>query len=173
MQDKEIGLVGLRIDRDLLDWMAGHLAEVFEGVRIVAGEQEVRLPSPNRRGQYSAEKILASLPPDRHRTLAVVDQDLTVPAMNFVFGLAQPGLRRALIALPRLRETFYGRLPDRPLFYSRVLKEAVHELGHTFGLRHCPDPHCVMHFSNTLRHTDEKSAQFCPNCLSKLRSRIT
>jgi len=40
----------------------------------------------------------------------------------------------------------------------------VHELGHTYGLGHCPDTHCVMHFSNSLRDTDIKSATFCPAC---------
>ncbi|MEA2005134.1 MAG: hypothetical protein U9O50_02570 [Acidobacteriota bacterium] len=42
--------------------------------------------------------------------------------------------------------------------------EAVHELGHTYGLSHCPDAKCVMHFSNSLLDTDKKSASFCTHC---------
>jgi archaemetzincin len=44
----------------------------------------------------------------------------------------------------------------------------VHELGHTYGLRHCRDPRCVMHFSNSLHDTDVKGAGFCPRCRAQM-----
>jgi predicted Zn-dependent protease len=50
------------------------------------------------------------------------------------------------------------------LLEERTIKEAVHELGHVFLLRHCPTPECVMHFSNSLQDTDYKSKEFCPEC---------
>jgi len=50
----------------------------------------------------------------------------------------------------------------------RAVKEAVHELGHTFGLDHCSDPRCVMHFSNMLADTDRKGREFCPSCRARL-----
>jgi pyruvate-formate lyase-activating enzyme len=34
--------------------------------------------------------------------------------------------------------------PDEALFLARVVKEAVHELWHTFGLEHCRDRRCVI-----------------------------
>jgi archaemetzincin len=43
------------------------------------------------------------------RVLRLVDLDLYVPDLNFVFGLADPPGRRAVIALPRLRQSFYGK----------------------------------------------------------------
>jgi len=51
---------------------------------------------------------------------------------------------------------------------ARAVKEAVHELGHTFGLDHCSDPRCVMHFSNMLADTDRKGREFCPSCRARL-----
>jgi archaemetzincin len=48
------------------------------------------------------------------------------------------------------------------------MKEAVHELGHTYGLSHCRDIHCVMCFSNTLGDTDRKGVRFCAACEPKL-----
>ena len=67
-----------------------------------------------------------------------------------------------------LRQEFYGLPRDKNLFRERALKEAVHELGHTYGLGHCPDSTCVMHFSNSLPDTDLKGWKFCPDCQEKV-----
>lgn len=133
------------------------------------------LPAPEyafdpRRRQYAAEAILERLHPGAaERALGVVDLDLHVPQLNFVFGLADRLGRRALIALPRLRESFYGVRDDETLFLARVVKEAVHELGHTYGLGHCRDRRCVMAFSNSLVDTDYKGQEFCPGCRKQIQ----
>jgi archaemetzincin len=57
------------------------------------------------------------------------------------------------------------------LFRARLLKEAVHELGHTLGLDHCSDPRCVMHFSNKLADTDVKGDAYCDRCVARLEAR--
>ena len=72
--------------------------------------------------------------------------------------------RRAIIALPRLRQGLYGLPEDMALFCERVVKEAVHELGHTFGLGHCRDRRCVLAFPNALMDTDYKGPGFCTRC---------
>lgn len=124
----------------------------------------------SRRAQYSAETILEQLHSGpAERILGVVDLDLYVPQLNFVFGLADRVGRRAVIALPRLRERFYGGRDDEALFRARVVKEAVHELGHTYGLGHCSNRRCVMTFSNSLADTDYKGQEFCPRCRQQLQ----
>ena len=65
------------------------------------------------------------------------------------------------IYLPRLRQEFYGLKPDKSYFCQRLAKEAVHELGHAFGLKHCENIKCVMHFSNSLSDTDIKRSHLC------------
>ena len=123
-----------------------------------------------RRAQYSAQALLQQLRPGRaERVLGVADLDLYVPDLNFVFGLADWRERRALIALPRLHPRFYGLPDDEALFLTRAVKEAVHELGHTFGLEHCRDRRCVMTFSNSLADTDYKGQGFCPRCRKRLQ----
>lgn len=123
-----------------------------------------------RRQQYAANTILNQLPPGgAGRVLGVVDRDLYVPELNFLFGLANPQERRAVIALARLRETAYGRPENLPLFLGRAAKEAIHELGHTYGLAHCSDPRCVMAFSHSLAGADYKGREFCSNCQREMR----
>ncbi|MFQ5957612.1 MAG: archaemetzincin family Zn-dependent metalloprotease, partial [Candidatus Brocadiales bacterium] len=121
-----------------------------------------------RRNQYFSTEILRALnkmrPSGRLYLLGVTELDLYVPTLNYVFGEALPLRNVAVISLNRLREEFYGRDANRSMFVERMTKEAVHELGHVWGMRHCPDPHCVMYFSNSLEDTDRKSDSFCGKC---------
>lgn len=122
-----------------------------------------------KRSQYLAAPFLQTLDSHIHPNLhglALVNLDLFVPRLNFIFGVAQPG-GNALVALPRLRPTFYQLPPDDSLYFQRILKEAIHELGHVLGLNHC-NHSCVMRFSNTLSDTDHKPAQYCESCWQNL-----
>ena len=90
--------------------------------------------------------------------LGIVDVDLYVPGLDFVFGEADAENGLAVVSITRLKED----APDGGVFLSRVIKEAVHETGHLYGLRHCPDEKCVMFYSNCLEDTDRKSDKLCP-----------
>lgn len=156
------------------------LIAIGEGLRGAFGRDYLiapSLPHPDyaherRRGQYRSDDILArlcrlSLPAERW--LGVVDVDLYTPGLNFVFGQATMGGPAALISLTRLQQRFYGLLNDQDLFLERAIKEAVHELGHTYGLGHCSNRRCVMAFSNSLADTDYKGRAFCPHCRRSLQ----
>lgn len=120
------------------------------------------------RGQYHSTEILKRLSQDPHseswRILGVTDVDLYIPILTFVFGEAQLGAAAALVSTHRLRPEFYGMPRDPGLLQARLLKEALHELGHTFGLRHCSDYLCVMSSSHSAERIDLKQADFCPAC---------
>ena len=129
------------------------------------------------RNQYYSTRILQGLETTRAHgavplLLAVTEVDLFVPALNFVFGEALPTKDMAIISLRRLRQEFYGRPADLTLLKERMVKEAVHEIGHVWGMRHCPDPICVMFFSNSLADTDRKPDTFCKNCTGLLRDNV-
>lgn len=102
------------------------------------------------------------------KLLAVCNFDAYSNGLNFVFGQAHMKGKVAAIYLPRLRQEFYGLEKNEQLFLHRVVKEAVHELGHAFGLGHCPINRCVMHFSNSISDTDVKAKDFCPDCRFKI-----
>lgn len=157
---------------EILTYLCRAVSETLrQNCRVSAGAPLPGDAFNARRQQYSANTILHQLPPGgAGRVLGVVDRDMYVPELNFVFGLADPQQRRAVIALPRLRETAYGRPENLPLFLERAAKEAIHELGHTYGLAHCSDPRCVMAFSNSLADTDYKGREFCSNCRGRCAS---
>jgi archaemetzincin len=73
-----------------------------------------------------------------------------------------------VISAARLREEFYGMPADRDKLQDRLLKEAVHEVGHTLGLGHCDDWQCVMVSSHRVERLDLKGAEFCERCRKRL-----
>jgi len=106
-----------------------------------------------------------------NRVLGVLDVDIFSKFLNFVFGVADlpkdKNYGNGLISIIRLRENFYRRTENVALFELRILKEAIHELGHTFGVEHCTNI-CVMKFSTTLEDTDQKSPKFCEDCAKRI-----
>jgi archaemetzincin len=121
------------------------------------------------RGQYNAHSIIGMIKPSdlfqTNRILAVIDADIYSAENQFVFGHAEQESQTAIISLSRLRPELP---PDTTLFLNRAAKEAIHELGHTFGLNHCSKNKCVMHFSHSLSDTDVKGPVFCSQCQPKL-----
>jgi archaemetzincin len=127
-----------------------------------------------RRGQYNSSLILQQLimtpPPDADKILGVLDVDLFIPILTFVFGEAQLKGIGAVVSTQRLHNRFYGLPEDREVTSERLLKEAVHELGHTFGLVHCPQSKCVMNASTYAENIDQKSAELCPSCQKSIKA---
>jgi archaemetzincin len=97
----------------------------------------------------------------------VTDLDLFIPIFTFVFGEAQVGGGVALMSTHRLHQEFYGLPEDTRLLFARAEKEAVHELGHTYGLAHCRSFDCVMHFSNSVEQVDLRPGDFCQSCAAR------
>lgn len=157
------------VEDTVLRSMAPPLTEILGQEAEVTGTPLLPREGWSRsRRQYLASALMALVPVPAlgNRALGIADADLYAPGLNFVFGLADIEGRRAVISLQRLRPEFYGSPPGDALFLQRAVKEAVHELGHTYGLGHCRDPRCVMFFSNTLHDTDLKG----PGVLRRLQS---
>jgi archaemetzincin len=127
-----------------------------------------------QRNQYYSTEILAQIianpPPDAFRILGVVGPDIYIPVLTFLYGEAQFKGTGALLSIHRLYPDFYGQKDDAHLFLQRLIKEAIHELGHTYGLPHCDHPECVMRSSTYIEDVDEKSASFCKSCAERLAS---
>lgn len=159
------------VEKGVVKGLARDLGNIFkrefaEGSALAEPEYAIN----RERGQFNSSAILHDLTerPELmgfERVLGVVDRDLFTSGLNFVFGEA--GTKAAVIALARLKEGFYGRPEDKMLLRKRALVEAVHELGHTYGLGHCADERCVMFFSKTLSDTDRKGHGFRGRCFAR------
>jgi archaemetzincin len=121
-----------------------------------------------RRQQHASrpllEWLIARVPEPDARLLGITDVDLFIPVLTFVFGEAQLGGRAAIVSTARLREP-----PSEPLIRARLIKESVHEVGHTFGLVHCVSHGCAMARSPALAAVDVKNDRLCDDCRSRYR----
>jgi len=151
-----------------LEYLAAALARTFKTPCQIRPEPfDVAFAADPRRGQYYSTAILQEM--ERRagggvRVLGVTSCDLYVPVLTFVFGEAQLDGGCALVSTARLREEFYGLPANEDILRGRLVKEAAHELGHTFGLRHCPEWSCVMASSHGVERLDIKRAEFCADC---------
>jgi archaemetzincin len=165
------------VDRSLIKTLVPSLQKTFGATVSVHTHPSID-PAPafdSTRNRYNSSIILASMLEQMGDTpgkvLGVTSLDLFVPVLTFVFGEAQLNGTAALVSTFRLNETFYGFPPNEALLEERLIKEAVHELGHTFGLIHCRDFACVMHSSTSVEEIDVKGKEFCGSCRKILRER--
>jgi len=186
-----IALVPISIEeidkKNIFDPLTIHLASIFfdSSITILTDQPQLdsfRVLFNEQRNQLNSDKLLhwlatsrvnhiKSYDPGKTIILAICNIDAYSPGLNFVFGQASLTEGVAAIYLPRLRQEFYGLSANTSIFIERVLKEATHEVGHAFGLGHCPKQSCVMHFSNSLVDTDRKAKDFCIACSNKLHQK--
>lgn len=155
------------------------LSEQFSSAKFIVAPT-MKLPKEAfdaNRNQYVSPAIIRYIQENCeetqcHKILGICDVNAYSGRLNFVFGEAQFGKRVAVIYLTRLKEEFQEGRFDESIFLQRVIKEAVHELGHLFGLEHCRLPSCVMCFSNSLADTDRKEKELCGECKIKMESNL-
>jgi archaemetzincin len=131
----------------------------------------------SHRGQYDAGLVLKHLTglsfPDYSRLLAVTDVDLCTPIHTFIYGEAELGKNLAIVSNFRLMYTEEGIPAAEDIYYERLVKVALHEIGHTLSLYHCETPKCLMQVSRGLKHLDELDIIFCDRCSFMLSQIMT
>jgi archaemetzincin len=169
---------------NIINELADDISREFEHIRVgitsidkisnsyVKSDATFNLNFNFERKQWNSPKLLEwfykNLNPKKDRIILIIlDVDAYSNGLNFVFGEAFPKGGLGVVYLPRIKEEFYGLKPNDKLFYERIVKECVHELGHIFGFNHCANRRCIMHFSNSLSDTDVKGKSFCDTCRVK------
>ena len=159
-------------------WFCEVIARAVE--RVFACRTEIRpllsdveFARDAQRRQYHSTPILERLavraPEGVLKVIAVTQVDLFIPILTYVYGEAQLGGKSAILSIHRLQEGFAAANPS---LQCRLAKEAVHELGHTFGLRHCPERTCIMHYCRSTQDVDRKSEQLCRHCRVLLQDEL-
>jgi archaemetzincin len=142
---------------------------------VISLLSDVSFAYDHNRDQYNSTLILKMLSKNTLtkslKILAVTKVDIFIPILTYVYGEAQLGGRAAIISTHRLEEALSPVKPEES-FHSRVCKEAVHELGHAFNLRHCQDSSCIMHYCRSIQDVDKKSDQLCRYCRILLSDEI-
>src|SRR5215218_490096 len=154
----------------MLEAVRRQVAETFgEAVTRHTPDARPNNTFDSRRQQHSSRELLrwllAAAPGDGARVLGITNVDLFIPILTFVFGEAQLEGQAAVVSYARLVDP-----DDRGVTTRRLAREAVHELGHTFGLLHCGGmatagadaAPCVMSRSASVRAVDAKSTRLCP-----------
>jgi archaemetzincin len=160
-----------QVSIEMLDELAADLACIFQVSCHVHEETlAARFAYDQARSQFHSTAILQRMEtllddPEAH-VLGVTALDLHIPILTFVFGEAQLKGHCAIVSLHRLGEEFYGLPANRTLLWDRLVKESVHELGHTLGLRHCADWRCVMASTHDVERLDLKGDAYCRSCLA-------
>ena len=157
----------------MLRKLQDHLRDYLSLPVKITGNMPVPEGSFERsRNQYNSTRVLREIlretPGDAIKIVGIIDRDLCIPILTFVFGEAQLGGVASIVSIARLRQEFHGLSPDDGILFERLVKEVLHELGHNFGLIHCPDRECVMYLSNTVRDVDRKGITYCTGCDSAL-----
>jgi archaemetzincin len=145
----------------------------LQAVSVKQNSFDIKKAFDSSRNQYHSTALLAQLLKlagrQNAKHIAVVDVDLYIPILTFVFGEAQLNGNIAIVSTHRLSNQFYGLQRDDNLMIERLEKELVHELGHTFGLYHCHQFECVMRSSTYVEEIDLKRVTLCMECAASLK----
>ena len=129
--------------------------------------QDVNFAYDLTRDQYHSTVILEILantsPSQAIKIVAITDVDLFIPILTHVYGEAQLAGKACIVSTFRLQESLSIANIEKE-FENRIVKEVLHELGHTFNLRHCNDKACIMHYCRSIKDVDRKSDQLCRYC---------
>lgn len=130
---------------------------------------------PNQR--FRAEKLLVfldSIAEDHGneylKVIGIASVDISTTKGDVydwgIFGLGYMPGRVCVVSTFRLGRKKVGEM----LFFERLVKVVNHELGHNFGLNHCPNQHCLMEDAKgTIKTVDGETGVLCPACQKQLK----
>jgi len=126
-----------------------------------------------KRSRYRAERLLdflvAQAATDARITLGLTAVDISTTKGSRqdwgILGLATLDGRSAVLSSFRCQRGATSADHAR----ARLAKTAVHELGHSFGLDHCPTRGCIMHDGEGSVYTTDGERDLC----SETRARLT
>ncbi len=139
---------------------------------------EIRYP------RYRADSLLKWLTDNRSNAVDIVlgltNQDISItkykngsneikaPSWQYrdfgIFGLGRVNGSACVVSSYRLHKNI-----DDKTFYKRLCRISCHEIGHVLGLRHCPEPNCLMNDANeSISTIDNSTGNLCEDCKDQI-----
>lgn len=144
----------------------GRSVDILKGMKIPEEAYNVI------RNQHYGSIILAKLERikanPKELVIGICEEDLYLPDEAFVLGTSDLVLGTAVVSLFRIRQEFYGLPEDDTKIYSRLYKQAVHQVAHLTGMTSCRNPRCVNYYSQDMFDIDAKGEKFCDICKRQL-----
>lgn len=163
------------IDQDICGLVEKKIQSVF-GYKTTTCPilSDISFAYDESRKQYHSTPILKKLsdnaPENCFKIIGITRFDLFIPILTHVYGEAQLGGKACIISTYRLHDS--PGIESYSKIHERIVKEAIHELGHTFNLRHCGSASCIMHYCRGIHDVDMKSDQLCRYCAIMLADEI-
>lgn len=155
----------------------GAVADAIRAFFAVEIALQAPLPLPKKAyfpaaHRYRAERLLdflaAGVAPGAKVSLGLTTVDISTTKGRYpdwgILGLATLDGRSAVLSSFRCHRGARNLAHAR----ERFAKTAVHELGHSFGLEHCPTRGCLMHDGEGTVRTTDGEADFCPATRARL-----
>lgn len=126
------------------------------------------------RNRYRADRLLDDLEREAAgryaKVVGLTARDISTSTDRYadwgVFGLGDLGGIPCVVSTFRLERG----ASTESLLEDRLVKAVNHELGHTFGVDHCPEHGCLMaDAEGTIRTVDAGDGRLCAACLARLR----
>jgi archaemetzincin len=165
--------LGAELPNASVDFVRTSLLAFYELEVLVLDRVELPAWALNRtKTRYRAEKLLElleqRLPRGGFRILGLTCSDISTTKGKFadwgILGLATIDGRACVIS------TFRTRRQAKSAEHARIRlgKTAVHEIGHTLGLGHCPNQGCLMQDARGTVLTTDGEYDLCEDCRAEL-----
>lgn len=161
-------------DAKLIDAVKKQLVTKY-GVEVIIKPscplpQEAYYP---KRARYRAEKLLDFLnckDTAATKVLGLTTVDISTTKGIYpdwgILGQGQMNGRPCVVSTFRMKGTT-TKVSDE-VFRARFAKVVAHEIGHTYGLDHCPNKGCLMEDAKGTVKTVDTETDFCPSCKARL-----
>jgi len=158
-------------DKQIIDNLVGFLsmrfnARISVSTKIALGE--ILKYYNESRGQLNALELLNNLQfklisNPSSRFVIMINSDAYVEDIGDVFGISKPGWG-GIVFIKRLNPIYYGYPFNVKIYTIRIIKQVVHELGHSLGLPYCNNRRCIMSYINNIFDLDNRLVFLCRKC---------
>ncbi len=178
---KNLGIIFFNsIDLELGTYLIKKFKLIFKNkftlYNLIEETLEIPLESYNQEiNQYFAPNLLDQLRSyaienNYYKILGIIPDVLYSKWCHYLYGQAEFGdemeTKASIISSIRIMIEL-DPVDKQNMYFKRILKESIHEIGHTLNLDHCEND-CVMKISESLSDIDKKPYNYCLSCKAKL-----